>query len=75
MGVHGDVAEDVVEDVGLGVYSRESRLRSQVVVGNWRAASISKKAGPGMKPLTGVVLQPVRRSRRAETAERLGRRS
>ena len=60
---------------GSGVYSSESRLRSQVVVGKRRAASISKKAGAGMKPLTGVAFQPVRRCSLAETAARLGSRS
>jgi len=60
---------------GWGMYSSESRLRSQVVVGKRRPASISKKAGPGMKPLTGVAFQPVRRSSRAETSVRFGRRS
>ncbi len=46
---------------GSGVYSIESRERSQVVVGNMRAASISKKASAGRKPLTGVDCQPVLR--------------
>ena len=41
------------------MYSSESAPRSHVVVGNFRAASISKKLPPE-KPLTGVVLQPVR---------------
>ena len=45
---------------GSGVYSSDSRLRSQVVVGKRRAASISKNAGAGRKPLTGVEFQPVR---------------
>ena len=38
-------------------------------------ASISKNAGAGRKPLTGVEFQPVRGSRRALIAARLGRRS
>jgi len=57
--------EDIVKDVRSGVYSSDSRPRSQIVVGKRRAASISKNAGAGRKPLTAVAFQPVRGSKRA----------
>ncbi len=44
-----------------------SRLRIHVVVGNFRAASISKKASAGRNPLTAVEFQPVRGCSRSLT--------
>ena len=46
---------------GSGVYSSDCLLRNHVVVGKRRVASISKNAGAGRKPLTGVEFQPVPR--------------
>ena len=57
---------------GSGVYSSESRLRSQVVVGKLRVASISKNAGAGRNPLTGVELHPVLGARRALIGREVG---
>ena len=57
---------------GSGVYSIDSRDRSQVVVGNILAASIAKNASAGRNPLTGVDSHRVRGASRALTALKSG---